>query len=118
MSVERKVTLEELREVIAWLDTTTDERGNSLRHPYKIGAAYFIRTVTFHYTGRLVAVWPGELILEEAAWIADDGRFADALESGEFSEVEPYPAKAKVIISRLAIVDAMEWHRPLPRKQK
>jgi hypothetical protein len=115
---QRKVTLQELREVIAWLDSETDEAGNSLRHPYQIGEAYFIRTVTFHYTGKLVAVWPKELVLEEAAWIADDGRFADALESGEFNEVEPYPMKARVIINRDVIVDAIVWKKPLPRKQK
>jgi hypothetical protein len=74
-------------------------------HPYKIGAIYFIRTVTHHYTGRLNRVGPLELVLTDAAWIADDGRFSDALKSGEFSEVEPYP-DGEVIIGRGAILDA------------
>lgn len=58
---------------------------------YEEGKNYFIRTVTHHYTGKLVAVYPQELILEQVAWIADDGRFTTALEKEEFDEVEIYP---------------------------
>lgn len=74
-------------------------------HPYKINSIYFIRTVTHHYTGRLVRVLPQELVLIDAAWIADDGRLADALKSGSFAEVEPYP-DGEIVIGRGAILDA------------
>ena len=43
-------------------------------NPYNIGANYFIRTVTHHHTGKLVQVTSQELVLVDAAWIADDGR--------------------------------------------
>jgi hypothetical protein len=86
-------------------------------HPYEIGEAYFIRTVTFHLTGRLVEVTSQELVIEDAAWIADDGRFADALKTGAFSEVEPYP-DGKVIIGRGALIDAQKVKFSLPRSQK
>lgn len=86
-------------------------------HPYKIGKNYFIRTVTHHYTGRLEAVYPNELLLSSAAWIADDGRFADAVASVSFSEVEPYPSGKDVIIGRGAILDAVEIET-LPTDQK
>ena len=33
-------------------------------HPFEIGKNYFIRTVTHHHTGKLVAVGPQELVLE------------------------------------------------------
>lgn len=85
--------------------------------PYVVGKSYFIRTVTHHYTGKLVAIYPGELVLEDVAWIADDGRFADALETGEFSEIEPYP-DGEVILSRGAVLDVSEYKFPLPRYQK
>lgn len=42
--------------------------------PWNVGANYLIRTVTMIDTGRLVDVGPQELVLEEAAWIADTGR--------------------------------------------
>ena len=91
--------------------------GKSAEHPYEIGEPYFIRTVTFHLTGRLVAVTEQELVIEDAAWIADDGRFADALKTGEFSEVEPYP-EGKVIIGRGSLIDAQKVMFSLTRSQK
>jgi hypothetical protein len=85
---------------------------------WEVGAAYFIRTVTHHYTGRLLKVTSTELLIEDAAWIADDGRFADFLKSGEASEVEPYPDGVKVILGRSGILDAVKWTSKLPREQK
>src|SRR6185369_836883 len=67
--------------------------------PWIIGKAYLIRTVTMIDTGVLVAVTPTELVLEEAAWIADTGRFSDAIAKAEFDEVEPFP-DGPVIIGR------------------
>ena len=86
-------------------------------HPYQIGKNYFIRTVTHHYTGRLVEVFKNELVLENAAWIADDGRFQQALEKCEYNEVEMYPADQKVVIGRGAILDAVIVNK-LPASQK
>ena len=85
-------------------------------NPFVLGAKYLIRTVTMIYTGRLVSLTPTEFVLEDAAWIADTGRFADALASGTLSEVEPYPGQ--VIVSRASFVDASVWKHPLPRTQK
>jgi hypothetical protein len=85
-------------------------------HPYEIGQAYFIRTVTMYYTGRLLAVTDKELVLSDAAWIADTGRFYDAIKSGSLNEVEPF--LGPVIIGRGAIIDAWKWMHDLPRTQK
>ena len=83
-----------------------------------VGENYFIRTVTFHYTGRLKAVYDKEIVLETAAWIAVDGRFTEAVSKGDYSEVEPYPDDREVIIGRGSIVDANIITHPLPRVQK
>lgn len=72
---------------------------------WKVGKIYLIRTVTMIQAGRLIAVTDKELVLEDAAWIADTGRFSDALKSCEFSEVEPFP-DGEVIVGRGAIIDA------------
>jgi len=82
---------------------------------WTVGKAYFIRTVTNYFTGRLILVTPQELVLEDAAWIADTGRFADAIAKGQLNEVEPYPSR--VIIGRGSVVDACEWDAALPRAQ-
>ena len=83
---------------------------------WEIGKNYLIRTVTMIDTGRLVAVTTQELVIEDAAWIADTGRFADAIKSGNFNEVEPFPS-GRVIIGRGSIIDAIQLSN-LPRSQK
>ena len=75
--------------------------------PWEIGETYLIRSVTKTNTGVLVQVYKDELVLTDAAWIADTGRFAEALASSEFDEVEPYPKGRNVIIGRGAIEDAV-----------
>ena len=87
-------------------------------HPYSIGSNYFIRTVTHHLTGKLIEVGPQELVLMDAAWIADDGRLADSLKKGEFAEVEPFPDDTRVIVGRASIIDAQVIGGELPRSQK
>ena len=73
---------------------------------WEVGKNYFIRTVTHHLTGRLIAVTNHELWLEDAAWIADDGRFSQAIETGIFEEVEPFPTGRKVAVGRASLIDA------------
>lgn len=86
---------------------------------WKVGKNYFIRTVTLHFTGKLVKVTPQELVLVDAAWIADTGRFSNFVK-GDLRisvEIEPFPDKQRVIIGRGALIDAIEWNHPLPREQ-
>ena len=83
---------------------------------WEIGKVYLIRTVTMIDTGRLVAVTDQEIVLEDAAWIADTGRFSDALKSVAFKEVEPFP-DGRVIIGRGAVIDAVQI-KEAPRSQK
>lgn len=89
---------------------------NSNSHSFEIGKSYLIRTVTMHYTGRVVAVTDSDVVLEHAAWIADTGRYSNSLKSGELSEVEPYVNN--VAVCRGGIIDFAEWTHDLPRSQK
>lgn len=91
---------------------------NSKSHPYQIGKTYFIRTVTHHFTGVLVAVYEHELVIKDAAWIADDGRLSSAVVTGAFNEVEPYPDSAEVIIGRGSLIDATPVNFIAPRSIK
>ena len=83
---------------------------------WEIGKTYLIRTVTMIDTGRVVAVTEHEIVLEDAAWIADTGRFSQALAAAEFSEVEPFPC-GRVIVGRGSIIDAVQI-KIAPRSQK
>lgn len=81
-----------------------------------LGEKYIIRTVTMIQTGRLVYMDEHELVLEDAAWIADTGRWADALATGSLSEIEPFEDEA--IVGRASICDATIWKHALPRVKK
>lgn len=81
-----------------------------------IGKNVFVRAVTHYYTGRLAAIEDGFLHLEDAAWVADTGRFSAALAKGTLNEVEPYPGDCYV--SRGAVVDVSPWAHELPRSVK
>ena len=80
--------------------------------PWVIGRAYLIRTVTYFALGRLIWAGDRELLLENASWVADTGRFGEALKTGKLSEVEPFPSQ--LIVGRGSIVDATEWSHALP----
>jgi hypothetical protein len=99
-----KLTIGEAREIAAIFNSNNQSQ---VPHPYKIGEKYFLRTVTHHHTGVLVQVTPQELVLERAAWIADDGRLTESIASGEFNEVEMFPADQQVIIGRGSLIDAV-----------
>lgn len=70
------------------------------------GKKIFIRTVTNYYTGEVMEETSKFLLLIKAAWIADTGRFSQALEKSSFFEVELYPHP--VYIMKAAIVDITE----------
>lgn len=79
----------------------------------------FIRTVTYHYTGEVLEETKSEFVLVKAAWIADSGRFGEAMKTGVFSEVEPYPDEMEVSIPKGCIVDCVRnWPHNLPRDVK
>lgn len=86
------------------------------KNPIALGSAVLIRTVTLYYTGKIAELTPESIVLVDAAWIADTGRFHTALETGTLNEVEPYPGP--VAVSRGAIVDVTGWKHPLPRSAK
>ena len=91
-------------------------KGESVSNPFEVGKQYLIRTVTHIQTGLCSKRCGAFVFLDQAAWIADTGRFADCLESGEFNEVEPYPSG--VWVNTGSIIDFSEFENKLPRSQK
>lgn len=89
---------------------------NGQESPYVLGEKYLVRTVTMTQLGRLIMITDKELVLENACWVADTGRFSAALLTGELNEVEMFCSD--VIVSRGAIVDATIWLHDLPIKTK
>lgn len=83
---------------------------------WQLGKAYFIRTVTMHLIGELAIITDKELVLKNASWVADSGRFHDALKTGQLNEVEPFIND--VILNRESIIDATAWDHEIPTCQK
>ena len=84
-----------------------------------IGRCWFIRSVTYHYVGRVVAIF-GEspdttLVLAEASWVADSGRFMQCIATGSLQEVEPV---GTMYVKVSGIIDFFPWRHKLPTEQK
>lgn len=92
-----------------------EQEANKL--PFTVGEKVFLQTVTYHFTGKIKAIGGGFITLSEAAWVADSGRFMQALEKGKLGEVEPV-VLGDVRIAVGSVVGVFEWHHELPREQK
>jgi len=79
-----------------------------------VGEKYFFRTVTYHMTGRVKKIIGSIVELENAAWIADSGRFMNAIKEGKLNEVEPV---GRAYLNIQTVVDFFPWKHPLPEKQ-
>ncbi len=113
-----KLTVAEVKQLAAmaanFLGGAPSEASGSA---YKVGEMRMFRTVTYIITGRIVSIHKDGIIVTDAAWIADTGRYANAILSGEFNEVEPYPDGMHVIVNHAAMIDAPLLAK-LPRVQK
>ncbi len=80
-----------------------------------VGKKFFFRTVTYHLVGLVTKVMGNFLILENASWIADSGRFIQALKNAELKEVEPCGV---AFINLETVTDFFPWKHELPKEQK
>lgn len=80
-----------------------------------IGNNFYIRTVTYHCTCKIVGIIAGRFFkLENASWIPDTPRFYNFINDGALDEVEPYGDSFLAID---VIVEIIPWKHPLPNKQ-
>lgn len=99
------------------LETLLETDGvSSSEIPFEVGEKYFIRTVTYFATGRVKRIVGNFLELEDAAWVADTGRFRQAIMDGVLNEVEP--VDVPMYINLASVTDAFLWKNKLPREQK
>jgi hypothetical protein len=87
-------------------------------YKYEVGKKYFIRTVTMILCGECTGDYLDVIVLKNASWVADTGRYQQALQSGNFSEVELYPSESEVIVGKGGLIDAFSPEFELPSKQK
>jgi hypothetical protein len=109
------MNIEKIKQVIE-LSKLLDGESCVSDFPIETGKNVFIRTVTLYYTGKLKKVCGQFLTLENAAWIADTGRFYDFLKEGKANEVEPFQRDVHIPLSSL--IDVTEFGHKLPSEQK
>ncbi len=73
---------------------------------FPVGRTVFIRTVTHHLVGEVQAVGDKEIVFKTGTvmWVADDGRFTEAMRTGVFNETEVYDIETP-FVGRGSIVD-------------
>lgn len=81
----------------------------------KTGKSYFFRTVTYHLVGKVVKQEGNFVELSNASWVADSGRFMNAIKNGILNEVEPVGV---AFINMDGVTDFFPWIHTLPDKQK
>lgn len=80
-----------------------------------VGGKYFFRTVTYHLVGEVKKMVGRFAYLKNASWIADSGRFMNAIKDGTLSEVEPV---GDAFVNLDTVVDFFPWKHKLPSDQK
>jgi hypothetical protein len=92
-------------------DETSDLRSyNDL-----MGRKLFFRAVTYHCVGKVINRLGDFLELEQASWVADSGRFMNAIKYGALMEVEPV---GQCWVNLKTVVDFFPWEHELPTEQK
>lgn len=83
----------------------------------KVGDMVLIRTVTLYYVGKVKAIDGLGVLLEDAAWIADQGSMSQSLLTGQVKEHDYFPDPVYVFTG--AGVDVTKWrHAPLKGGKK
>lgn len=84
--------------------------GHILNYKYT-GRNVFVRTATHYHIGRFSHVKDGFMMLSDAAWVADTGRFHEFLKTGKVNEAEPFVDD--VLIPLTSIIDVTNWGHAL-----
>lgn len=80
-----------------------------------VGSKFFFRTVTYHMVGEVKKIVGRFALLKNASWVADSGRFMNAIKDGTLSEVEPV---GEQFVNLDTVVDFFPWKHALPKDQK
>ena len=123
MAEKTKQELQKELAEIEELENKVESKKSTLEYkkmevPFKVGKAYLFRTITYFTVGKVKAVVGNFLVFEEKtlSWIADTGRFQQAINDGKLNEVEPVDVEGGLNIN--SIVDYYSWIHSLPRIQK
>lgn len=106
----------ELREVLEAFGGT----GPQPTIPVEVGKAYLFRTIGYHWLGRVIAVNGRWLTIDDASWVADTGRYSEAISGkiGSLSSSELEPSPRPVLLNSDHVTDAVSYPFEIPRSLK
>jgi hypothetical protein len=82
-----------------------------------IGQKLFIRTVTYHFLGKVKKRIGNIFMLEDASWVADSGRFMQFIKDGDLKDAEIEPL-GDWFVNLETATDFGIWKHDLPVNQK
>lgn len=80
-----------------------------------VGEKWYFRTVTYHTVGEVKKIVGRFAYMKDASWVADSGRFMNAIKDGTLDEVEPV---GDAFVNLDTVVDFFPWTHSLPTSQK
>ena len=92
-----------------------DEQKELQTYEDMMGQKYFFREVTYHMVGKVQSRVGKFLRLTDASWVADSGRFMQAIKEGKLNEVEPVGV---AYVNLDTVTDFFPWRHSLPKEQK
>lgn len=112
-----KLTIGEAREIAALVGAASKSpEAEAADIPFHAGESILIRTVTMTLLGRVRTIGADFIVLDDGGWVADTGRFSEALLRGDVGEYEKAPSW--IVVGRGSIVDIYPWSHELPRETK
>lgn len=94
---------------------TQNERVDLSKIEDLVGKKWFFRTVTYHLVGKVIKTFGNFLHLENASWVADSGRFMQAIKNGKLNE---YEEVGECFVNLDSVTDFFPWKHSLPKGQK
>ena len=92
-----------------------DEKIDISSYDDLVGHNFYFRTVTYHLVGKVTKRIGHFLQLETASWVADSGRFMQAIKDGTLDEVEPV---GTAFVNLESVTDMFPWRHRLFTEQK
>jgi hypothetical protein len=80
-----------------------------------VGKTLFLRTVTYHIIGKVEKLIGKIVFLSQAIWVADSGRFMQAIKGGELNE---YEEMGDWFVNLDTVTDFGFWKHNIPKGQK
>lgn len=109
--------MDRLEQLLKLVEVVGETKQATAQYPIEVGKAYFFRTVTYHMLGRVKSTTGSFVLLENAVYVADSGRFGEAIKGDiELNELEHLGQDWTVNMD--SVSDFGEWKHDIPSSSR